>query len=144
MKKKIEAKQIIDKDVIIAIDISRKQSNLDNIKSMLKIFSTIVQDYNYKGHVLLCDDEIKFEFNIDDIDKLDNYVLPKTSDNADYRPVFDYVEEKVNNENWDLFKIYFVTDGLGVFPRESQYDTIWITGKDFGLFPFGEVFELNI
>lgn len=144
MKKKIEAKKIIDRDVIMAIDISGNRSNLDNIKTTLKIFSTIVQDYNYKGHVLLCDESIVFEFNIDDIEKLDNYVLPVPTDNADYRKIFEYAKEKVQTEGWDIFKIYFVTDGFGVFPRESEFDTIWITGKDLGIFPFGEVVELNI
>lgn len=144
MKKTITAKKIIDRDVIMAIDISGKQSNLDNIKSMLKIFSTIVQDYNYKGHVLLCDEEIVFEFDMDDIDKLDNYILPVSNDNADYRPIFEYARQKTDDENWDIFKIYFVTDGFGIFPRESEFDTIWITGKDLGIFPFGEVFEIKV
>lgn len=143
MKKTIKAKIIEEKDVIIAIDISGSQSNLENIKSMLKLFSNIVNDYNYKGHVLLCDETIVFEFDIDDIEKLDNYILPEVNRNpSDYRPVFEYARQKTETEHWDIFKIYFVTDGFGISPRESEFDTIWVTGKDLGLFPFGEVIEI--
>lgn len=144
MKKTIQAKTIKDKDVIIAFDIANSFSNLDNIKSMLTIFSNIVKDYNYKGHVLLCDKTIVFEFDIDEIKKLENYVLSINSNVCDYRPVFDYAKQKVEIENWDIFKIYFVTDGFGIFPKQSEFDTIWVTGKDLGIFPFGEIIEITI
>lgn len=144
MKKTIQAKTIQDKDVIIAFDIAGSKMNIDNIKSMLSIFSNIVKDYNYKGHILLCDETIVFEFDIDEIEKLDNYVLSINSNSCDYRSVFDYAKQKVEIGNWDIFKIYFVTDGFGIFPRESEFDTIWITGQDTGIFPFGEVCEIKI
>lgn len=144
MKKTIQAKTIEDKDVIIAFDVSGSKTNIDNIKSMLSIFANIVRDYNYKGHILLCDEKIVFDFNIDEIEALDNYVLSINSNTCDYRSVFEYAKQKVENDNCDIFKIYFITDGFGIFPRESEFDTIWVTGKDIGIFPFGEVFEIKV
>ena len=140
----IESKTIKNVDVIIAIDIANNKTNIKNIKSMLMIFDSMVKDYNCNGHVLLSGDDIVLEFDIEDIKQLDNFILPQQTQ-ANYNAVFKYAKNKQENENWNIFKIYYITDGDGIFPERSEIDTIWVTtNNNIGNFPFGQVLPINI
>lgn len=140
MKKIIEAAEIKQSDVIIAIDISGGKINYDNLKAMLDTFKIMVENYNYIGHVLLFDNEIRMKFDIDSEEMHDlTSVNLNGEDNSDYNLIFEYAKNKVDNFGWDIFQIYCLTDGYGIFPEDTEFNTIWITGKSHGEFPFGDI-----
>ena len=143
MKKVITSKSTKNVDILVAIDISGNKLSLDSIKSTLSLFDSMTNDYNCNAHVVLIGDDITLDFDIDDISKLDNFILPEQHQ-CNYKKVFEYAEEKIQNDEWDIFRLYFITDGYGIFPEESNIHTTWITTKNTGVFPFGEVLEIKL
>lgn len=138
MVKKIQAQEIKRRDVVIAFDISGNGIKLENLKAVLNTFEVIVESYDYIGHIILADDDVRLSIALDDIDDLSKLTL-NGNKSSDYRPVFDFIKEKQKEENLDIFKVYYITDGFGIFPNKEEFDTIWICANDYGQFPFGEV-----
>lgn len=138
MKKIIKAKEIKKYDVMIAIDISHGKINYDNLKVMLDTFAVMVENYNYTGNIILFDSEIRAELNMEDVHDLTKFNLIG-KDECDYRSIFNYANDKVKNEGWDIFRIFCITDGYGIFPENTKFQTTWITGQKHGDFPFGEL-----
>lgn len=142
---KIESKAIKNVDIVVAFDVSNNKVSINNIKGMLSLFNSMVKDYNCDCHIILFGDDILLEFNIEDIETLDEFVLLEQNEVPDYNIVFNYAKDKAENQNWDIFKVYCITDGNGVFPDDSEFDTIWVTiNKDIEKYPFGQVLAIQV
>lgn len=140
MAKKIEAQRINNKDVIIAFDLKSANYNVDNIKLLLNTFDAMVKDYNYNGRVILFDEVIQMEFNIDDMDSLNNFVLQESNGNSNYECVTQYAKDKCSIDDWDIFCVYCITDGKGTLPKDNYNDSfIWVVGNLDLEFPFGSI-----
>jgi predicted metal-dependent peptidase len=123
------------REFVIAIDTSGSTSNtlvhkfLDYTYSIL--FSTEAFASKVKIHIIQCDAEIKRDdvvTNKQEMEELLEEFAMYGSGGTDFRPVFEYVDNLVEEKAFDNLKglIYF-TDGFGVFPdRAPHYDTAFV------------------
>lgn len=132
------------KDFVIAIDTSASCKG-ELVKRFLEKTVNIIYDsenfFNkINVHILQCDNEVrnddvlrsKEDFNV----FLNNYTV-KGYGSTDFRPVFDYVDNLIENKEFDNLKglIYF-TDGYGIYPeKKKDYDVAFVFLKDDEIAP---------
>ena len=132
-----EAKKV--EELVIAIDPSESVSN-----GLVQKFLNETADLLFSGdsffhkvelHILQCDDRIRQDTKITDVEQMRRYadgfeVLG--GGGTDYRPVFAYVEELERRHVLkNLRGLLYFTDGYGVYPkRATPYDTAFVFRKD--------------
>ncbi len=128
------------KDFVIAIDTSAScrgelvKQFLKRTVSVLYTENTFFDEVNI--HIVQCDSEIKKVVKIkgkEDIEEfIENFELSGMGA-TDFRPVFDYVEDKISKKEFDNLRgIIYFTDGYGIYPTSiPSFDTVFVfAGED--------------
>ena len=82
-------------------------------------------------HLIQCDDKIRADLKIEHVEDLEKFCREFTVygyGGTDFRPVFSYVQEMVDNGEFENLRglIYF-TDGKGTFPKLApQFETAFV------------------
>ena len=85
-------------------------------------------------HIIQCDNEVRSDTKITGDKDFDDFIAhAKLSGygGTDFRPAFDYVDELINDGEYENFKglIYF-TDGYGIYPGKApDYDCMFVFVK---------------
>lgn len=128
-----EVKRI--REFVIAIDTSGSvagelvQTFLQKTYNILKSTESFFSKINL--HLIQCDANIQEVIKITCQEDFDNYLQHmklKGFGGTDFRPVFSYVNELIENKEFQNLKglIYF-TDGYGTFPQKKpDYDTAFV------------------
>ena len=123
------------KDFVIAIDTSASCKG-ELVKSFLEKTVSIMQDsenfFNkINVHIIQCDSEVREDTKITSKEDMklfmDSYKVIGFG-STDFRPVFDYVDNLIQNKEFDDLKglIYF-TDGYGIYPEQCKdYDVAFV------------------
>ena len=123
------------KEFVIAIDTSGSVSGdlvqkfLNKTYNILKSVESFFTKINV--HIIQCDTVIQEDVKITSQEEFDEYLktmVLKGFGGTDFRPVFSYVDELIQQKEFSNLKglIYF-TDGMGVFPmRKPDYHTAFV------------------
>lgn len=122
-------------ELVIAIDTSGSCSG-ELIKQFLKKTFAILKEtsafeHKIKIHVIQCDNEIKEDWVIEDleeINKAEEEFTIKGHGGTDFRPVFEYIEElRHNGSLMNLKGLLYFTDGYGIYPKmRTDYNTAFL------------------
>jgi predicted metal-dependent peptidase len=124
-------------NLVVAIDSSGSID--DELLSMFlsELNYLMLSVAKYKIELLVCDDKIHSHNTFYTGDELD--VEVKGGGATDFRPVFEYVEENLENTN---LLLYF-SDLDGVFPKdEPNYEVKWVTNMEV-IPPFGNIILMD-
>lgn len=123
------------RDFVIAVDTSASTSGDLVQKFLQKTYNILKQSESFFSKVnlylLQADLEVQNVTYIEDLDKLDEYIARlelKGKGGTDFRPVFQYVNELLEQQKFRKLKglIYF-TDGYGAFPKQKPpYDAAFV------------------
>ena len=128
-----EVKRI--KEFVIAIDTSGSvqgkivQTFVQKTYNILKQTESFFTKINL--HIIQCDTEIQEDVRITNAEEFEKYIRSMTLHGfggTDFRPVFTYVDQLIENKEFDNLKglIYF-TDGDGTYPtKKPNYDTAFV------------------
>lgn len=123
------------KEFVIAIDTSAScrgkivQAFLNKTYDILKSSENFFRKVNI--HIIQCDSEVQSDTKITCDDDFEAFMKEGKLEgfgSTDFRPVFDYVNKKIEEGEFENLKglIYF-TDGYGVFPEKMPaYDTAFV------------------
>lgn len=122
-------------DFVIAVDTSMSTSG-ETVRRFLSCTYSILQStqtFTRKVHIriLQCDNEVRSDQEIHDLDDLEKYMghFQLVGGSAtDFRPVFRYVDKLIAEGTFTHLRglIYF-TDGLGIYPeKRPPYETAFI------------------
>lgn len=122
-------------DFVIAVDTSMSTSGelvrqfLASTYSILRSTATFTRKVNIR--ILQCDDQLRRDDVIHDLDGLKDYMdhFQLAGGSAtDFRPVFDHVAElQAQGAFTQLRGLVYFTDGMGVYPQKRPpYDTAFI------------------
>ncbi len=118
--------------IVVAIDSS---GSVDEtlLSTFIAEFESILLSFaTFEIDLLVCDDKVHSHQHFCSGDKLE-YEL-KGSGGTDFRPVFEYIDEKIDGTT---LLLYF-TDLEGTFPQsEPPFNTVWITPSHKDA-PFGK------
>jgi len=113
------------KEFIIAIDTSgsvrgsQVQSFVQKTYNILKQSESLATQVNI--HIVQCDKMIQDIIKISSVDEIDSYIKNLTIKGlggTDFRPVFKYVNDLIENGTFtDLKGLIYFTDGYGTFPE---------------------------
>ncbi len=135
-----DIKQI--KDFVIAIDTSGSIKRDLALSFLTKTYNILTTRESFGSkvniHIIQCDTEIQEVIKITDLDDVKQYIQNfkvKGLGGTDFRPVFNYINERVLNGEFSELKgmIYF-TDTFGEFPvTPPTYETVIVySKKDLG------------
>lgn len=84
-----------------------------------------------KVHIIQCDDRIRKDdviSNQNEMDQLLNSFTLVGKGNTDFRPVFSYVNDLINQKVFqNLCGLLYFTDGKGIYPKKSPaYKTAFV------------------
>ena len=118
--------------IIVAIDTS---GSIDEtlLAQFFGEFEAIMQSFsNYEIDLIACDSKIQYYQRFYPGDFL--AYQTKGGGGTDFRPVFAFIEEKIDNPT---LLLYF-TDAQGIYPKtEPNYDILWVLSNEAEV-PFGE------
>nr|MCR4600545.1 VWA-like domain-containing protein [Clostridia bacterium] len=127
------------RDFVIAIDTSGSCAGEVVQKFLDKTYSIFAQQENFfrkiNLHIIQCDAQIQSDVKITNKTEFDDYIRDLKFvgfGGTDFRPVFQYVNEMIENREFDDLKglIYF-TDGNGTYPkRRPPYETAFVFVDD--------------
>jgi len=122
--------------LVIAVD-SSGSVDKELLDSFLSEVSFIMEHtQNYIIDLLVCDDKIHSHQRFVSGESLE--VTLKGSGGTDFRPVFNYIEEHLD----DVALLLYFTDLEGFFPKEEpSFSVKWVSPKECET-PFGEVIIL--
>ena len=125
-------------DVIIGVDTSGSISRADLARAAAEI-SAVCSDVGATVHVVYCDSEISGVETFGPAD-LPLALRPKGGGGTDFRPVFDWAEDRGERPSC---LIYF-TDLMGAFPEvDPGYPVLWAVVGGQDKVPFGEVLSVE-
>lgn len=127
-------------EFVIAIDTSGSCSEELITRFVEQTFHILKSTESYgrklKLHIIQCDNEVKEDILIEDLEQLKEYqenFIIKGFGGTDYRPVFSYVEQLRGDRQLTHLKgLLYFTDGYGIFPeKRTDYETAFIfIGED--------------
>jgi predicted metal-dependent peptidase len=125
----------IIEEFVIAIDTSGSCSEGLITRFVEQTFHILKSTESYgrklKLHIIQCDNEVKEDILIEDLDQLklyqENFEI-KGFGGTDYRPVFTYVDQLHRERQLTHLKgLLYFTDGYGIFPeKRTDYETAFI------------------
>jgi predicted metal-dependent peptidase len=132
-------------NVVFAVDTSGSVDDNQFNMILTEVIGCIRQfSGNVEGKLLFCDNEIAVDGVYDLLDA--EQALPSGGGGTDFRPVFKWVEENLDNE---CAALVYLTDGEGRFPTEEPpYPVLWIllskrNRKQVDV-PFGQTAKLDV
>jgi len=128
-------------DFVIAIDTSMSTSGelvrqfLDCTYTILKSTETFTRKVNLR--ILQCDDELRSDQEIHDLDELRDYMghIELIGGSAtDFRPVFAHVQKLTEQGAFTHLRgLLYFTDGMGIYPKKRPpYETAFLMMEDPG------------
>ena len=127
------------KEFVIAIDTSASCKG-ELVKAFLERTVNILRDsenfFNKINiHIIQCDNQVRSDTVIRDKDDFSQFMNEYTVigfGSTDFRPVFDYVDEMIENEQFsDLKGLIYFTDGYGIYPEtKKNYDVAFVFLND--------------
>lgn len=137
----METREIMKiQEFVVAVDTSYSTSG-ELIKNFLKeTFSLLTEQNSFfhkcRVHIIQCDEEVKRDDVITDIDKIDEVLNRFTIEGGggtDFRPVFRYVDELMENGVLkNLRGLLYFTDGRGIYPKKRpEYKTAFLFLNDY-------------
>lgn len=122
-------------DLVIAVDTSMSTSG-EMVRAFLSatyalLRSTETYTHKVNIHIIQCDNKVRSDDRIDNLDELHEYMKNfelHGGDSTDFRPVFKYVGELIEKGEFASLKglIYF-TDGFGFYPEKRPgYDVSFV------------------
>lgn len=129
------------REFVVAIDTSGScagnlvQNFIDRTFQILS--ETRESDGPVNMHIVQCDADIRQDTKItslDELERLTQNFQVKGFGGTDFRPVFQYVDELINEGEFeDLRGVIYFTDGFGIFPKvPPDYDTAFVFIEDEG------------
>lgn len=121
-------------EFVIAIDTSASVQG-DVVKEFISHTFKILQSKNsffkkFHLYIIQCDSSIQDITLITNQEELDLYMkqlILNGFGGTDFRPVFDFIEEKLNSEFTNLKGLLYFTDGDGIYPyKEPPYKTAFL------------------
>lgn len=127
------------KEFVIAIDTSGSvqgdlvQKFIEKTYNILKSTESFFSKINI--HIIQCDNKIQEDKKITNQEEFDNYIKNmklRGFGGTDFRPVFSYVDELINNKSFISFKgLIYLTDGMGEYPKKKpNYETAFVFLED--------------
>ena len=123
------------KDFVIAIDTSASCKG-ELVELFLKKTVSIMQNsesffYKINVHILQCDNEVRSDTVIkskEEFTQFMNCFTVKGFGSTDFRPVFDYVDNLIEKQEFsDLKGLLYFTDGYGIYPEKNKdYDVAFV------------------
>ena len=123
------------KDFVIAIDTSASCGK-DIVRQFLHRTYDILNTSNaffekVNIHIIQCDSKIQSDIKIAnprDLDEIADDFTISGFGATDFRPVFDYVDELIENKEFENLKgLIYLTDGRGIYPsRAPKYDSMFV------------------
>ncbi|MDE7432181.1 MAG: metallopeptidase [Lachnospiraceae bacterium] len=137
----METREIMKiQEFVVAVDTSYSTSG-ELIKNFLKeTFSLLMEQNSFfqecRIHIIQCDEQVKRDDVITDIDKIDEVLNRFTIEGGggtDFRPVFRYVDELMENGVLKNLKgLLYFTDGRGIYPKKRpKYKTAFLFLDDY-------------
>lgn len=123
--------------LVIAVDSSGSidEGLLNEFLCEVNFLMTLVP--NYQIELIVCDEKIDSHKTFYSGDTLE--IDLKGGGATDFRPVFDFIEENLD----DVKLLLYFTDLDGIFPQKSpEYEVKWITKKRLEI-PFGTTIQLD-
>lgn len=127
------------KDFVIAIDTSASCKGELVKKFIEKTVNIMMDSENFfqkiNVHIIQCDNEVREDTLItskQDFNSFMDVYTVKGFGSTDFRPVFDYVDDLIENGGFNELKglIYF-TDGYGIYPeKKKDYDVAFVFLSD--------------
>ncbi len=122
-------------DFVIAVDTSMSTSGelvrqfLACTYAVLRSAGTFTRKVNI--HIIQCDDQIRSDTTIRDLEELREYMEHFTLNGGsatDFRPVFDHVAKLLEAKAFaNLRGLLYFTDGMGIYPeKRPPYETAFI------------------
>ncbi len=142
MGKKLKIKDNPKQEVVIAVDISDNDINLSNLKSTVKMFKDLTDNYLMNGSVVLFDDEVKFSADVRDYEQIDSKQL-KTSEEVNFDNMFNFVKEITEDNPAGIFKVFVLTDNLDKIKnsKDPHIPVNWLTSREKVEVPYGEILK---
>lgn len=142
MGKKLEIKDNLKQEVVIAVDISDNDINLSNLKSTVKMFKDLTDNYLMNGSVVLFDDEVKFSADVRDYEGIDSKQL-KTSKEVNFDNMFNFIKEITEDNPAGIFKVFVLTDNLDKIKnsKDPHIPVNWLTSREEVEVPYGEILK---
>lgn len=134
-------------DIVFVIDTSGSIGSRElsvffsELVGMMQQFSGSV-----KGHIIFADADVAAVYDFEDVDDILK-ARPAGGGGTDFRPAFEYCNEKIDNTEWDVVGLVYLTDGFGSFPDEkdaSRFGTLWLSTTENMKYPFGQTAFLDI
>lgn len=89
------------------------------------------------GHLIYCDADIAAVYPLEDVE----HGVPKGGGGTDFRPVFEWVEENLD----ECAGVVYLTDLMGPFPDSPpSYPTLWVSTVPKLSAPFGNTTYIDI
>ncbi len=123
------------KEFVIAIDTSGSVAGETVQKFMQKTYNILKQQESFFSkvniHIIQCDTEIQEDVKITNQEEFDEYLNTMTLKGfggTDFRPVFSYVNELIEQKEFTNLKgLLYFTDGYGTFPEhQPDYQTAFV------------------
>lgn len=137
-------KDTVVKDVLFMIDTSGSFSD-DMIASAYAETASALEQFNGKltGKIGFFDTEI---YSVRDFSTVSDIrkIIPFGGGGTDFRPIFDYVYNKMNNE---LSSLIIITDGEAPFPENTShitYPVLWLINNERITPPFGKTVRIPL
>lgn len=121
-------------DTSYSIDENLAKRFISNTYSILSTSNMFYK--SCKVHIIQCDDRIRKDdviSNQNEMDQLLNSFTLVGGGNTDFRPVFSYVNDLINQKVFqNLCGLLYFTDGKGIYPKKSPaYKTAFIYLEDY-------------
>ncbi len=123
------------RDLVIAIDTSMSTNGQLVRQFLACTYSILRSQETFTGkvniHLIQCDDRVRLETRIDDLEQLRRYMdsFELSGGSAtDFRPVFQRVEQlQQEGALPDLRGLIYFTDGMGIYPQKRPpYDAAFV------------------
>ena len=143
-----------DSDIILP-DFSETEENVKNLVFAVDTSGSITQEHftvflsevvgcmaqfsgNVKGKLIYCDAQIAQNgvYDLEDAHKS----MPVGGGGTDFRPVFDWVDENLEN----CVGVVYLTDGEGYYPdKPPHYPVLWVLTQKYSV-PFGIKTQIEV
>lgn len=137
----LETREVMKiQEFVVAVDTSYSTSG-ELIQNFLRETFTLLMEQNSfflkcRIHIIQCDEQVRTDEVITDSDKIDEVLNRFTivgGGGTDFRPVFNYVNELIQEGVLKNLKgLLYFTDGMGIYPKKRpEYKTAFLFLNDY-------------
>lgn len=125
------------RDLVFAIDTSGSIGSRE-IRTFVSEIVGCMNQFGGKvrGKLVYCDAHVAAVYELEDVE----HSVPRGGGGTDFRPVFDWVEENLE----ECAGVCYLTDGYGTFPsKPPHYPVLWVMTTDYEV-PWGGSTRIEI